>query len=87
MSKRPISQAEYKVDERCPVCEDTQVEGDSVDISNGHATQVITCSSCGAWWTDVYKLYQYEGLHQEDGEELDVPEVLGTGAFCGAGAA
>ena len=86
MSKQPISQAEYKVDERCPVCGDNQVDGDSVDISNGQATQNITCSYCGSYWTDVYRLQKYDNLHDEEGNELEVPEVFGTGAFCGAGA-
>ena len=69
----PISQAEYKVDERCPVCESTMVEGGHVDINNGHAYQNITCTDCGASWKDVYKLQQYRNLHDEEGNRLEVP--------------
>jgi len=71
----PISQVEYKVDERCPVCEDNVVEGGPVDISNGQATQNIACCSCGAYWTDVYRLYQYDNLHDEEGNEIEIPEI------------
>jgi len=67
----PISQAEYKVDERCPVCEDNNVEGSSIDISNGQATQNINCISCGAYWTDVYKLDRYDNLHDKEGNEIE----------------
>lgn len=70
----PISQAEYKVDERCPVCEDNQVEGGSVDISNGHAYQNITCLSCGALWTDVYNLHRYDNLHDDEGNTIEMPD-------------
>ena len=69
----PISQAEYKVDERCPMCEDTDVEGGSVDINNGHAFQNITCLSCGASWTDEYKLHRYSNLHDDEVNEIEVP--------------
>ena len=79
MSKTPISQAEYKVDERCPVCEDGQVEGDSIDIDSGQATQSITCNTCGAYWTNVYRLERYDGLHDEAGYELEVPAVDESG--------
>lgn len=69
----PISQAEYKVDERCPVCEDTNVEGGHVDISNGHAYQNITCTICGSYWTDTYNLQGYDALHDSEGCEIDYP--------------
>ncbi len=69
----PISQAEYKVDERCPVCEDNKVEGGEITINNGQATQNIDCLSCGSYWTDVYRLEGYDNLHDEGGIELDVP--------------
>lgn len=69
----PISQAEYKVDERCPLCEDNQVQGDSIDINNGQAIQNIDCLTCGAYWTDIYKLDHYENLHDKEGNELDFP--------------
>ena len=78
----PISQAEYKVDERCPMCECTDVEGDSIDINNGHAYQEITCTCCGANWKDVYVLRSYESLFDGDGKEVEAPLYFPPGA-CG----
>lgn len=69
----PISQDEYKVDERCPMCESTDVEGGPIDINNGHAYQPITCTSCGANWTDAYKLECYRDLRDDEGDEVTYP--------------
>lgn len=41
----------------CPYCgDDGGIEGSSVDIEQGQAYQEITCVSCGAYWTDCYRL-------------------------------
>lgn len=80
MSGKPISQEEYKKDERCPVCEaDGHMSGGSIDINGNQATQNIDCGMCGAYWTDVYILSQYDNLHDNEGNEIEVPPVYGTG--------
>lgn len=74
MSK-PISQAEYVKNERCPVCESDDFSGDAIEIDGGRAIQNIDCNTCGAYWTDIYRLHQYDNLHDAEGNELDIPEV------------
>jgi len=69
----PTSQAEYIKEELCPVCGHNDVSGESVEISNGQATQNVDCLECGSYWTDVYKLTKYDNLHDEEGNELEVP--------------
>jgi hypothetical protein len=66
-------EAEGEVDERvdqylrssgvcCPVCGSDDIEGGSVEINEGVATQYIRCRAdgCGATWTDIYRLVNVE---------------------------
>lgn len=46
----------------CPVCQSTQLEGSSVDIDSGVASQEIWCKTCGASWNDIYTLTGYTDL-------------------------
>lgn len=72
---KPISQVEYKKDERCPMCEGNVVEGGPIDINSGEATQNVFCTTCCATWTDIYRLQQYDNLRDGDDKDVDVPEV------------
>lgn len=47
---------------RCPACGDERIEGDPVEIMGGSAYQDVTCTECGATWTDVYELTGYTNL-------------------------
>ncbi len=41
---------------RCPVCDSDDIEGGSVEIDAGGATQEVSCKECDTEWTDIYKL-------------------------------
>ena len=64
MSKQPLTDAEYvaTLGTNCPVCQSTQLEGSSVDIDGGGASQDIYCKTCGASWTDTYTRTGYTNL-------------------------
>jgi len=40
----------------CPACYSENIEGSSVEIDAGGASQEIYCLECGEEWTDVYSL-------------------------------
>jgi hypothetical protein len=40
----------------CLFCGSPGVEGESVDIGQGGATQRVSCAACGGSWTDCYKM-------------------------------
>lgn len=64
MSKQHLTDAEYvaTLGTNCPVCQSTQLEGSSVDIDGGFASQEIWCKTCGASWNDTYTLTGYTNL-------------------------
>ena len=64
MSKQPLTNAEYvaALGTNCPVCQSTQLEGSSVDIDGGTASQEIWCKTCGASWNDTYTRTGYTNL-------------------------
>lgn len=39
----------------CPHCESENLDGGSIEVNDGIATQHISCE-CGKSWTDIYKL-------------------------------
>lgn len=47
--------------DHCPYCGSGEIEGDSVDISNGCAFQDVRCLECSRSWRDEYKLVHVEG--------------------------
>jgi len=53
---------------RCPYCRCEDIEGSSVEIDAGYASQEITClnDKCRRSWTDVYRLIDVE---EHDSEE------------------
>lgn len=53
----------------CPVCDNHQLEGDSINMERGAVSQRIRCLECQATWYDVYKLVGYDEL-EETGEHL-----------------
>ena len=65
MSKQPLTDAEYvaTLGTNCPVCQSTELEGSSVDIDGGVASQEIWCKTCGASWNDTYTLTGYTDLY------------------------
>ena len=42
---------------RCPKCDDDGIQGGSVTIESGVATQEMWCPACGFGWDDIYKLW------------------------------
>ena len=55
---------------RCPFCQCEDIEGSSVEIDAGSASQDITClnDKCGKSWTDIYQLIDVEELKTEEEE-------------------
>jgi transcription elongation factor Elf1 len=54
----------------CIICDSDNIEGGSVDVDAGGATQEITCNNCGAYWHDLYVLDDVVNLHlggEDDG--------------------
>lgn len=47
---------------RCPVCRSENIEGGSVEVDAGAATQEVYCVDCGSEWEDVYSLIGYQNL-------------------------
>ena len=41
---------------RCPYCQAEDIEGDSVEIDEGTASQEVRCHDCGKGWVDCYSL-------------------------------
>lgn len=60
----PLTDAEYvaKAGTVCPGCHSEQIEGGSIEVDLGTATQPMTCNDCGAEWTDVYQLTGFSNL-------------------------
>lgn len=40
----------------CPYCGNPDIEGVTIDIEDGVATQAMSCNVCYKRWTDVYRL-------------------------------
>ena len=61
----------------CPVCGKHNLEGESVDIDGGSATQEMYCTDCESSWTDMYTLTGYADLKIGDSVHIgeDRPEV------------
>ena len=53
---------------KCPACGSIELEGRSINIDGGTATQGMSCLDCCATWEDVYKLSGYDLLEKGDGE-------------------
>lgn len=43
----------------CPFCNASDIEGGSIDIDAGYATQDVSCHDCQRAWTDRYQLIGY----------------------------
>jgi hypothetical protein len=52
---------------RCLYCGYEGVEGESVDVEQGGATQKVSCPRCGGAWHDLHRLV---GALGEDGSDL-----------------
>jgi hypothetical protein len=63
----------------CPVCHDWDIEGGSIEIESGTASQRCRCHACEAGWTDFYRLAAYARTG-ETGEdvETDMDAFYGT---------
>lgn len=48
----------------CPHCSSTEISGGAIDVDASIAWQNVTCQSCGAHWTDEYKLTGIGHLHR-----------------------
>ena len=53
---------------QCPFCTSTDIEGDSVEVNEGRATQRMGCNECNSVWEDIYMLTGVVAI--EDPEEV-----------------
>ena len=56
LSREKIDEYTWSGGARCPYCGETNIEGSSIDINSGVATQGMSCPDCGRTWDDIYKL-------------------------------
>lgn len=63
-STEPMTNEEYVSSGGCccPFCRSQDIEGDSVDIDAGGASQRCWCKDCDRWWVDSYVLTNYEPI-------------------------
>ena len=56
--KDPRFEKQYvKTGKGCPFCgPDANVDGDNVEVDDVYASQEVACTTCGAEWTDIYRL-------------------------------
>lgn len=47
---------------KCPSCEGKNLEGNSVEIDGGTASQEVSCNDCSSEWLDLYELTGYGDL-------------------------
>jgi hypothetical protein len=40
----------------CPVCQSSDITGDSIEVDGNGASQDVTCAECEAHWLDCYTL-------------------------------
>jgi len=59
--KKAMTQKQYVKSDgvRCPYCNGGNIEGESVEIDAGGASQEVRCLDCDKAWLDVYKLTGY----------------------------
>jgi len=55
-------------------CGSPDIEGGSVDIDSGGASQRVSCSACGRYWFDLYELV---GMLTDKEVEAALPEAGG----------
>ncbi len=51
----------------CPYCNNSAIEGGTVDIQGGSALQTVSCLKCEAEWQDKYVLIEF--TKTRDGKE------------------
>lgn len=56
MSNNQLSNYLAKQGACCPVCQSTDIAGQSVEINAGEAFQQVSCHTCDAQWCDIYTL-------------------------------
>ncbi len=55
---------------RCLNCGEHDIEGDSVEIDAGAATQGVRCNVCGHYWVDEYTLTSVKDIEDSDGNPI-----------------
>jgi len=49
-----------KYSNNCPICNSSNIKGDSMQSDATSACQDINCDDCGAEWTDIYGLIEVD---------------------------
>lgn len=62
MTSKPMSQEEYVAYSglHCPFCMSMDLDSQGVELYEGGGKCDVSCTSCGARWTEFYTLTSYE---------------------------
>lgn len=67
----------------CPICGESDIEGNELSVDGGVVTQDMECSSCKTKWFDVYRLV---GICDADGNRIEpTPEPKKKVYICVSG--
>ena len=78
-----LIQKYLRASHKCLNCGSGNIEGDSVQVDAGGASQEVTCKECGSEWTDLYSLTDVYGItihnyHLKEGKENGKDVVAGS---------
>ena len=66
---------------RCPFCASAEIEGQSVEIDAGHATQAMGCQVCDREWVDRYVLVDVTAHRTRRVIRRSCPQTSGVRRF------
>jgi len=80
---KPLTDHEYAVKhkgQQCPACGSQEIEAERLDSDTLDPTYTVisitvNCNACGASWDDLYRLEGYQGLNDEDGNDIPAAEL------------
>ena len=55
----------------CPVCNNEQIEFDTLDANGPWVSQHVSCTVCGASWTDNYRFHGIDRLRDGKGNDIE----------------
>lgn len=48
----------------CPVCKSHNISSEDVDCNEGSGTSNCQCHTCGAYWTDMWRVTGFDNLNE-----------------------
>ena len=68
---------------QCPACGSGDICGDSFEYNGDEHWQEVNCWTCGASWTDVFRLAAFTDLKPAEPEDFRCPDCGATAAQAG----